>query len=305
MDDIHTMIDTLLEAEDIPGLVVELRCRDHPQHRMLALAALGRMDDSAVIPWLLKAALYDPDLALRAGAMNVLKDRLMGEMEMALRVEASGAPDEDPWLMDCHGEPSGTHPSPTLTDWLAQFNETDLTDEENPPDGIDLVGANVPTWQDTAAEEDELNGLFILAMGGSDLQMRLRAIRALGRFTQPGSNRALASLALYDVEPEVQVAAREVLEEKFGDDLPEFLESIQLELQLSGGVEFQLAEDEEDEPQDEPLQFPRAAQYPSAPVSAPQPSPVIQEERLPVLLWVAIGIAMMVLAVIVWLSVTR
>ena len=93
-------IERLSANRDLNGMVRALRSRSDPQRREDAVHALGRWGDSDVYPWLLKAVLYDDDALVRQAARQVLREHLGAALDLALQVESSGQPEEQPWLVE-------------------------------------------------------------------------------------------------------------------------------------------------------------------------------------------------------------
>ena len=192
-------IERLFTNRDLHGMVRALRSRSDPQRREDAVRALGRWGDSEVYSWLLKAVLYDDDALVRQAARQVLREHLGAALDLALQVESSGGPEEQPWLVE---EAEG------------EANSDDLTDEE---DGL------------SAQEAEELRGLMLVAREESNPTVRIRAIQALGKISNLHAIRTLASLALHETDDRVQRAAYDALEDTFGEDLPAFLASLEAE----------------------------------------------------------------------------
>ena len=190
-------IERLLTNRDLNGMVRALRSRSDPQRREDAARALGRWGDSEVYPWLLKAVLYDDDALVRQAARQVLREHLGAALDLALQVESSGQPEEQPWLVEeVEGGSAGE----------------DGFDEE---EGL------------SAQEAEELRGLILVAREEPNPTVRIRAIQALGKISNLHAIRTLASLALHEADDRVQRAAYDALEGTFGEDLPAFLASLE------------------------------------------------------------------------------
>ena len=191
-------IERLFANRDLHGMARALRSRSDPQRREDAVRALGRWGDSDVYPWLLKAVLYDDDALVRQVARQVLREHLGAALDLALQVESSGGPEEQPWLVEEEAE--------------SEAGGEDLMDAE---EGL------------SAQEAEELRGLILVAREEPNPTVRIRAIQALGKISNLHAIRTLASLALHEVDDRVQRAAYDALEDTFGEDLPAFLASLE------------------------------------------------------------------------------
>lgn len=128
-----------------------------------------------------------------------------------------------------------------------------------------------------------LEGLLFVLDHEPDLNLRLKAVRALGHFREMVALRALAETALYDEQPPVRNAAYQQIQTLFGEESQAYLESIRIE------IEGEDDEDEDDFWSDiQPRQTP--ARAPSMYTDSPS---VMQEERAPVWLWFVIGAAVL------------
>lgn len=248
-------IERLSANRDLNGMVRALRSRSDPQRREDAVHALGRWGDSDVYPWLLKAVLYDDDALVRQAARQVLREHLGAALDLALQVESSGQPEEQPWLVEEEGE-DGT-------------GGEDGVDEE---EGL------------SAQEAEELRGLILVAREEPNPTVRIRAIQALGKISNLHAIRTLASLALHEADDRVQRAAYDALEGTFGEDLPAFLASLEDETEL-----------EADEDADaEPLRMDPADYYAEPSNRWDSPAGVVNEEKAHTVMWVLIGVSLLV-----------
>ncbi len=132
----------------------------------------------------------------------------------------------------------------------------------------------------TAEQRRTLEGLLFILHHESDTNLRLKAVRALSRIEEMSALRTLAELALYEEDQPVRLAAQQELINLFGEESDSFLESIR--------TEFEGEDEVEDEPF--PISPPRKEQnYPQT-SSDYSYSPVVQEERTPLWLWVALSL---------------
>ncbi len=129
----------------------------------------------------------------------------------------------------------------------------------------------------TAEQRRTLEGLLFILNHEPDINLRLKAVRALSRYEEMSALRALAELALYEEDQPVRQAAHQELVNLFGEESDSFLESIRSEFE------------DDQEPEDEifptsPLMDRNAPKNPSDYSF----SPVVQEERTPLWLWAAL-----------------
>jgi len=136
----------------------------------------------------------------------------------------------------------------------------------------------------------EIFGLATLAgHAGTRREIRIKAMRALARIPDQNAIHVLGEMALWEEDEEMRREAYRALETTFGDDLPEVLEGIRLE--LTG----QLAADKEDEddlPQTlSPELIDREVYRLEGQPQAYQQNPTTREEGAPLwLLWVVLGL---------------
>ncbi|MEN4012890.1 MAG: HEAT repeat domain-containing protein [Bellilinea sp.] len=147
-------------------------------------------------------------------------------------------------------------------------NQTGFEADENPP---------------SAEARRTLEGLLFVLDYEPDLNLRLKAVRALGQFREMNALRALAETALYDEDEPIRIAARQQVESLFGAEAETFLEVIRIEIE---------GEDDEDEDEDEFWSDFKPQQTASRAPSVYNESPsVMQEERPPIWLWALLGAA--------------
>ncbi len=130
----------------------------------------------------------------------------------------------------------------------------------------------------TAEQRRTLEGLLFILNHESDINLRLKAVRALRHFEEMSALRTLAELALYDEDQPVRVAAHQELVNLFGEESESFLESIRTEFEG------------EEEAGDElfPASLTPMVQTHQKPQLEYSSSPVVQEERTPIWLWVIV-----------------
>lgn len=240
---------------DLDDLLEELRCPRDAQHRRQAAQALGALaGDLTVVPWLLNAVLHDPDALVQRAARDTLRDLIGGNLEDALRLEAGGETLADPWLAD-HCILDEHHVSGMPEEWLGE-------DESG--------GMN-------AQQGELLHGLTLVVRGEPNPALRIKAVQALGKIPDMEAIRVLAELANSEAEEPVRAAARVVLEQRFGEDLPGLLDFYRRDW-----------EDEDGSEAEEP-ESPSAPEWETVRRIAAEHPPVIEEENRGRWLWVALG----------------
>lgn len=232
----------------------ELRCGRDAQHRRQAALELGDLNDMGGVPWLLNAVLHDPDMSVARAARDILRGMIGANLDEALKLEASGEPLEDPWLTEaCMLE----------EDW-----DADLAEVEDWTESGEAAAAL------TTEQSEMLHGLTLVVRGEPNPALRIKAVHALGKIPDMEAIRVLAELAISENAEAVRAAAHDVLEQRFGDDLPELLNFTRLE--VNGTVEV-----EDGEPQGEQWETVRqiAAEHP----------PVMEEENRGRWVWIVLG----------------
>jgi hypothetical protein len=293
---INQYFKNLLISGNISTLLLELRCEQDPTHRLQAAQVLSEMRDSSIIPWLLEAAVNEPDAEVKREVMAILRDWIGADLDLALQVEASGAERADPWLVDVHADIQEQETDGEL--WMDQGEdfEDEVEDDEEQEDEDQQSGE--PDFADfsedslTFEEHEEIRGLIMVAAGEGNPELRRRAVRALGKYTTLNVVEVLAALAAGDDQPVVRQAARQTLQNRFGDNLTRILAGM--------GVEVDLLEQTEAEEESENGVNPPSIFSSNSPINSPgtgariQHSPVVQEEKAVSPLWliplVVIGI---------------
>jgi hypothetical protein len=131
----------------------------------------------------------------------------------------------------------------------------------------------------TAEQRRTLEGLLFILNHEPDIHLRVKAVRALSRFEEMSALRTLAELALYEEDQPVRQAAHQELVNLFGEESDAFLESIRTEFE---------GEEEAEEEEAFPISSPRMEQTIQQHKSDYSFSPVVQEERTPIWLWLVI-----------------
>lgn len=240
---------------DPDDLLEELRCPRDAQHRRQAAQALGALkDDLTVVPWLLNSVLHDPDALVQRAARETLRDLIGGSLEDALRLEANGEALANPWLAEhCILEEQNALQMPD--DWA----------DEDESGGMN------------ARQGELLHGLTLVVRGEPNPALRIKAVHALGKIPDMEAIRVLAELTLSEAEEPVRAAARAVLEQRFGDDLPGLLDFYRRDW------------GEEGDSEPETQQAPRETERQTVRRIAAEHPPVIEEENRGRWVWVALG----------------
>ncbi|MEN6411125.1 MAG: HEAT repeat domain-containing protein, partial [Anaerolineaceae bacterium] len=245
-------IEAMHRNQDVAGLLAELTCEDHPNHRIQAAQALVEIDRLEYTTLLLNVVLRDPDAQVQQSVRELLQKEVLGSsFETALKVEASGEISDEPWLKKCHASVES------------------LPVEDLPSEDFNPV---------TAEDVREMHGMLAILRGETNPDLRIRAIQALKHLPEIGVVQSLAEVALSEPDERVRRAARAALQESFGDDVDDLLDT------------YRLPEDEDEELEvaGDELETPRVGDG-----SAPS---VIREEKQPVWLWLALGIVVVILA---------
>ena len=238
---------------DLDELVLRLRRQNSPEIRARAAAILGRLGELAAVDPLVKAVYLDPEPAVQKAARQALREILGDQAEMAIRMGADADAGEEDWLLGV--DPDQEH----------FFSQERLEDKAGPSE----------------AERRNMEGLIFIANHAETNQAtRLKAIRALAEVDDMHVFQTLAGLVLWEDDPQIKTAAHRVLEEKFGEDLEDFLESFHDE---SAAETFE----QNDEPEPAPV-------YNSA-------APVMQEEKSSGLFIILAVLLVIVLAAIILL----
>jgi len=95
--------EPLYWIESYDDLLNELRCADHPEHRVEAARMLvDEVNQQDRIAYLLNAAIYDPDPEAKDGILRILFDYFGNKLYEMIDLEKSdGIPIEGPWLTPC------------------------------------------------------------------------------------------------------------------------------------------------------------------------------------------------------------
>lgn len=264
----------LQKAQNLDALVHELSCKREPGHRMKAAQALGELHEPEVIPWLLQAALYDPDEEVRATVHKILKEWLSVDYEAALKIEASGGPPEEPHMNEC----------------LWRRIEPGYMAERRERYDEDVQGDSGAEWADAETagvavlEDGNWYGLMLVAQTETDPVIRAKAIRRLGQISDVRALDVLAEIVLKDTDEKAAATAYQVLENRFGEDVNDYLENYR----------NQTGETDEEEAEENETGSPTPAHVFT---ESPQPSTVIQEDRGTLRFW--LGLAVIVLLAVV------
>ena len=204
MDKIQDMRD----YGNLDGLLHILRQDRDPELRARAARALGELGELEASDPLTGAAVNDPDPAVRQAARDGLHDLLGNQADLVLRMAESNAERDPNWL-----QAAKDHDPALAEGGASPLNPQAL--EETTPNAL--------------ADYETLRGLIMIARGDPNRELRLRATRSLGQYADMNAVRALAESALWDEDEGIRQAAEQALRERFGDQLPEFLEGYRQE----------------------------------------------------------------------------
>ena len=248
-------IQQLIEAGDWETLASMLRntrkSADLRKQAALALAVIQVPEGGEA---LLEAIFQDPSQEVRDAAFEALKN-LVG-------------PDTSRLAMKSYGE----EPAP-----LGEASK-----EETPGEEDEDLG-------DVRWEASDVVGLSNIISAENDPQRRIKAVRAMGTIAHMDAVNYLVYVALWEEDDAVRKAAYDALQERYGDDLDNFLaEERKAQLASEGMTEEDIVEVEDEDLEEESMvmleslalqESPATAQkYPSLSKMAAS-SPVIQEEN--------------------------
>jgi HEAT repeat protein len=293
----------LLSQGDLFGLVSLLRTKQGSGLRAQAAEALGKLGDLEATEFLVRAHLEDPDGEVRQAARQALHGLIGTQTGLAIASYRSTSHEPDEWLQDLSLDVAEEEEVDDETEW-EEVDEKGEPDEasEDAPDLSDLVPPHDPVqarWDD-----ENLDGLMAVLSHEIDPEMRLRAIQALRRSSDMRAISALAQTSLAGDDKRVREAARSILQERFGDDAEDIIESYRDELKLED-----LDEDEESDG-DEADETNSDQDYPG-PLSTQSSSaysdhaPVIQEGGLPWGLIGLVGLGILVILGVLFFLLTR
>jgi HEAT repeat protein len=289
---------------DMYGLVSLLRSPADPVLRIRSAQALGELGDLEATEFLARSYLQDPDLEVREAARLALHDLVGSQADFAISSYRNGPQDSDAWLQDVSlsvGE-DGEFEDETEWEEVEGVEEPSDLAETDPEQPLGLPAANPAQsrW-----DEENLPGLIAVLTHESDPAMRMRAIRALKRSSDMRAIAALAQTSLWGDDESVRQAARQALEDRFGDDSADIIESYR-----EGGPELEDLSEEEDEQEEGAsaagpgLAYPEPLQA-SPPSSYAEHQPVIQEASLPWGLIGMVGLGIIIVAVVLLFLITR
>ncbi len=244
----------------------QLRHPHDPTLRLKAIQVLAEMDHVDHAPYLIRAAVEDPDPQVRTAARQALLNLVGAETDLAIQTYRS-APDEDPWLVE-----------------QAEEDEADLSFED----------------------DQYLAGLITVLRNHPDAQMRLKAIAEMKQNSDMRVIAALAETVLWTDDPDVRQAARQSLEARFGEETEEIIQSYQVQDYLEQQEEDEEDEGEwEDGPEEDGAEeteqpAPVEARWHAPTVSPASASQVVRNEGFPWLLVViaVVGIVGMVIVIL-------
>jgi hypothetical protein len=183
-------INSLFEDQDIEGLIRALRFPGSPEVRAEAARALGALNNFEAVESLAHSSRRDPDISVRKAALEALHE-LLGNTAESIIATYGPLPGDEPWI------PASGPAEPATEESAARWNREDIP------------------------------ALFSILRTEKNVAMRLRAIQALSQIDSTEAIDALVKVALWEEDDASSEAAAAVLEEKFGEDLPEVLESYQ------------------------------------------------------------------------------
>jgi hypothetical protein len=232
-------ISRLLEDEDLAGLLAMLRQPARPDLRGEAALALADLGDPEATELLVRATREDPETGVRAAAQQALT--AMFGSEAASVIASYGA---------AFGQDA----------WLLAPQESDAGEKTEGETGL---GKHNSGEIELKLSESEVESFARVARYESSQRLRLQAIRVLGHSANPSEDTTdvLAELTLFGDAGEIRQAARQALENLYGDDSAGIIENYRssaLDEAYDSGTEEELLnemelenEPAEDEQEDE------------------------------------------------------
>lgn len=244
----------ILDEQDAIALEEALRFGPDAGIRQHAARAAGQWGNLELVEALVRSTQEDPEEMVRNEASQALFEMLgsrAGEVAASYNV---GADYEDEWI---------------IADPQVEFFEDESGGE----------------W-----DERSINALYMMADDPRDPAKGIKAVKALAQVGTTRSVETLLSLALHAETEKIQAAARETLEDFYGEDLDEILKSYQAEEEGFGDelVDLALEEDWPGEAAEDWESYrPREDAF-----NQPQP---LQEEGVSVLHVLMVGAATLVI----------
>jgi HEAT repeat protein len=194
-------IARLLDHQDIEGLTVALRQSSDAVLRASAADAMAELGDTSATEMLVRSFLEDPDASVRASARRALTQLVGGQAEMAIAVYQTA--DRGAGQADVAREEN----------WLIDSDDTDL----------DLDEAMEPGTEEL--DSTDLEGINRIALYEGDEKLRFQAIRVLSHSSDMRATDTLANLALWGDNRRLRAAARQALEDRYGEQSEQILNS--------------------------------------------------------------------------------
>lgn len=179
-------------------LLLELRCKENPQHRIEAAELLLEQEDYPDrIAYLVNAAIYEPDEEVKDRVLRLLFDRFGNNLYQMIDVEKSdGIAIQDPWLTFC-------------TDPAASSTKPDLVISQK-------TASYLPADYESLLKEIRCE---------ESAQHRIEAAKKLVDFVnEPERIAHLANVILYDPDPEVRRQVKGLMFQLFGKELETILQ---------------------------------------------------------------------------------
>ena len=184
-------LEIMLDGENRAGLEEALRWPDDAAVRTGAAEALAELGDSAAAESLAFSVWLDPEPAVQAAARTALDD-LLGERQARglVAMYRDQQPEDGDWL----------RVDPEAADLLAWDEDGEMP------------------WT-----TGDVSGLIAVLRGEPSRVLRVQAAEALARCATPEAVDALVGTYLHGDDRRVRTAAREALEEIYGDEAGEII----------------------------------------------------------------------------------
>jgi hypothetical protein len=182
----------VVESQDVTGLEEAMRYGPDVKVRQLAVRAAGQWGNMELVESLVRSMQEDPEELVRKEAYESLYEILGNRTEQVAASYKAGADYEDEWI---------------------------ISDPRVEEDG-ELSGK----W-----DESSINTLYMMAGDHRDVAKGMKAVAALAEISSTRAVEALISLSLNSPIEKIKLEAQTRLEDFYGDDLEEVLNSYRAE----------------------------------------------------------------------------
>jgi HEAT repeat protein len=197
-------VQHLLDDADFTGLSRLLRNPLVPSLRAQAALALAELENREASELLVRATREDPDPNVQAAAQQALIHLFGSQAETVLTGYPDEPSEEDPWLDENSDE---------MEDLADDEDQTQAPDELSPAD---------------------LEGFVRIALYEGNEKLRFQAIRVISRSSDMRATDTLAQLVLWGDNRRLRAAARQALEDRYGEQAQDIIASYRSAAQQDG-----------------------------------------------------------------------